>query len=67
MEVPVTYHTNESRWSKGPELFSHIHREFQTCLKAGTPIRTPLEEGIDALQLSLAALKSSSEGKIIEV
>lgn len=62
MEVPVTYHTNESRWTNGPELFRHIHSAFQESLAAGTPVRTPLEDGIDALRLSLAALESSREG-----
>ena len=62
MDVPITYHTNESRWTNGPELFRHIHGEFQKCLETDEPVRTPLEEGIEALQLSLAALESSRKG-----
>ena len=43
------------------------HKHFQTALETGTPIRTPLTSGVEALKVSLAALKSNSEHIVVDL
>ena len=42
------------------------HSHFQKALTEGTPIRTPFSAGIEALRVSLSALKSDKEGIVVK-
>ena len=49
------------------DVLWNVHKHFQECLKEGKPNRSPLEDGISALEYSLAAVKSSKEGITVPV
>ena len=57
--VTITY--NDSYKFNQDGVIFPIHEHFQDCLKNGTPICTPLDEGIKVLKLSTLALESSRE------
>ena len=61
--VTITY--NDSYKFNQDGVIFPIHEHFQDCLKNGTPICTPLDEGIKVLKLSMLALESSREHKEI--
>ena len=61
--VTITY--NDSYKFDQDGVIFPIHQHFQDCLKNGTPICTPLDEGIKVLKLSTLALESSREHKEI--
>ena len=61
--VTITY--NDSYKYNQDGVIFPIHKHFQDCLKNGTPICTPLDEGIKVLKLSMLALESSREHKEI--
>ena len=65
MSEPVTLHYNDSYKHNQDGVIFPIHQHFQDCLKNGTPICTPLDEGIKVLKLSTLALESSREHKEI--
>ena len=65
MAEPVTIHYNDSYKHNQDGVIFPIHQHFQDCLKNGTPICTPLDEGIKVLKLSTLALESSREHKEI--
>ena len=44
---------------------ANAHKHFQDALTTGSEIRTPLESGIAALKVSLAALKSDKEKVVV--
>lgn len=57
--VTITY--NDSYKFNQDGVIFPIHEHFQDCLINGTPICTPLDEGIKVLKLSTLALESSRE------
>lgn len=61
--VTITYN-DSCKFNQDGVIFP-IHEHFQDCLKNGTPICTPLDEGIKVLKLSTLALESSREHKEI--
>ena len=61
MAEPETIIYNDSYKHDQDTVIFHVHEHFQACLKTGAPILTGLDEGIKVLELSTAALKSSSE------
>ncbi len=65
MDHPVTITYNDSYKFNQDGVIFPIHQHFQDCLQNGTPICTPLDEGIKVLKLSLKALESSREHKEI--
>ncbi len=65
MAEAVTLTYNDSYKFNQDGVIFPIHQHFQDCLKNGTPICTPLDEGIKVLKLSTLALESSREHKEI--
>ena len=65
MDKAVTITYNDSYKYDQDGVIFPIHQHFQDCLKNGTPICTPLDEGIKVLKLSTLALESSREHKEI--
>ncbi|MBP5743502.1 MAG: Gfo/Idh/MocA family oxidoreductase [Oscillospiraceae bacterium] len=65
MAQAETLHFNDSYKHDQDGVIFNIHQYFQDCLKTGKPIRTPLDEGIKVLKLSMLALESSREHKEI--
>ncbi len=49
------------------DVIYFAHRAFQDNLKNGTPIETPLSDGLSALAYSLAAKRSSEEQITVHV
>jgi len=67
MEHAETITYNDSYDLGQDDVIFHVHEHFQDCLKNDKPILTPLQDGIDALHMSLSALKSSKEHVTVEL
>ncbi len=62
-EQVTNYHdTYDNTLAQG---MANAHKHFQDALTTGSEIRTPLESGIAALKVSLAALKSDKEKVVV--
>jgi myo-inositol 2-dehydrogenase/D-chiro-inositol 1-dehydrogenase len=62
-EQVTNYHdTYDNTLAQG---MANAHKHFQDALTTGSEIRTPLESGIAALKVSLAALKSDKEKIVV--
>jgi len=67
MDYPESIEFNDSYHYATGDVIYNIHKHFQECLKTGRTIEATLEDGISALEYSLAALESSKEHKTVEV
>lgn len=63
MDFEQSFTFNDSYQLDQDGVIFHVHEHFQDCLKNGGEIITPLSEGVKVLKLSMAALRSSEEGR----